>query len=231
MLPSSIYLCMKRITRHMFAISWEKIKNQLIKIIDFLPKPRGIEYGRNLRDFFLIFFSLCAAVVIGRFFSAQKINTLVYFQHQLHGIETEGSILISFIGNISSVIAFAFSIIIALWFASWIKNNCSKKFWFVIFRDVPITLLISFSPFCSFWIGTCIVSGLDAHFLAIVNSVAPALAWWNSSYLFIYFQVTLTFIIFHYLSFKTSVVAFVYYNTISFFFRRNLHHSVCFPIG
>jgi len=202
------------------------------QILDFsienfkiIPKFEDIEYGENLRDFFLIFFSLCAAIVIGRFLSAQKINSLVYLQHQLHNRILEGSILISFISNLFSIIAFAFSIVIALWYASWIKKNCSKKFWVVVFKDIPTTLLFSFFPYCSFWLGTCILSGMDSHYLELLNSIAPAFAWWNSNYLFIYFQIILTFMIFHHLPLYTSS------KTLLFFCFLLLIHSIIFYIS
>lgn len=206
-------------------ISWTRIKKWKIKIGNALPQTKNIDYGQNLRDFFLIFFSLSAAIVIARFFSTQKTNPLLYFQYQLHGRVKEGSIILSFIANLSSVIVFAFSIIIALWFASWIKKRCSNNFWIVVFKDIPITILVSFAPYCSFWIGTCILSGVDAHFLKLVNEVAPAFAWWNSSYLFLYSQVILTFLIFYCLSPKKSLVA------LGYFFLLVVIHSCVFYVS
>lgn len=164
------------------------------------------EYGRTLREFFLIFFTLCLAIVVNRFYSGQKSNPFLYFQLQLLGNIEQGSIFLSLIAVASSAIVLLVSIIVALWFVSWMKCNCSYKFWIVSFIYTPITLLFSSLPFCSFWLGTSILTGLDPCFLQQVEAEAMAGPWWNSCYLFGYLQLFLAFMIFHSLALRMSSV-------------------------
>lgn len=154
------------------------------------------EYGRNLRNIFLIFFGLYMAIVTSRFFSGQTNNTLVYFQHQLLGNIKQGSVIVSLLVNVISASILVFSVIVAVWFAAWLNSRCSYKFWIVILKYLPIALLLSLLPYCSFWLGTSLLTGLDPCFLSRVRIDAIANPWWNSCYFFIYMQLLLFYLIF-----------------------------------
>jgi hypothetical protein len=175
-----------------------------------IKKPDDNIFGESLRHFFLIMYGISLSNIFLRFFSGQKYNPLVYLNNQINGYYRCVAIRYSLIANILSIVALIVSIMVTFKLYLWLKDNQPHDYLDLIIRYVPIIILISLSPYCSFWVGTSVLTGLERRIPPTSDHVCfsqilekegiKTMPWWNSSYFFLYVQIALSFAILFYLT-------------------------------
>jgi len=151
----------------------------------------GENIGKNLSDLFLVFFSASSAIIFSRYFATYKGSIFLYGQTIISGLN-KGKFWYTAFACFISILTLILSFLVAFWFMNWLKNKVEDtSFWLLFSKYIPLIFIVSLAPLCSFWIGTSILSGLDADYLSLINTIDHAFKWFNSTYIFAYIELVL----------------------------------------